>query len=94
MVNWIVLDGLTPYLIDPLLELISGDGLTLKNGEKLLLPKSCQLIVESTALDFATPSLLSTVSLIHFSGNTITYNTVIDTWLDRAPTQHNLSAIR
>ena len=92
--HWVVLDGLAPLLTQPLLQLIADGELTLKNGSKLLLPKSCRLIVELPSLDYTSPALLSFASLVHCSGDTLSYNAVINTWLDRAPTQHNLSAIR
>lgn len=92
--HWVVLDGLTPQLTHPLLQLIADGELTLKNGSKLLLPKSCRLIVELPSLDCTSPALLSFASLVHCSGDMLSYNAVINTWLDRAPMQHNLSAIR
>ena len=46
-------------------------------------------------LTHLTPSLLShSNSLIHFSRDILSYEAIVDTWLDRAPTQHNLSAMR
>ena len=46
-------------------------------------------------LTHLTPSLLSHLSsLIHFSRDILSYEAIVDTWLDRAPTQHNLSAMR
>lgn len=92
--HWLVLDGAVgPLLSELLYHLISDKGVTLKNGDKLYLPKSCQLIVESPSLDHVTPSLLSSSSLVHCSRDTLSFNAVINTWLDKAPTQHNLSAI-
>ena len=55
---------------------------------------SCWLILESPKLTHFTPSLLSHSSLVHFSRDILSYEAVVDTWLDRAPTQHNLSAMR
>lgn len=60
-----------------------------------LVAGSCWLIVETTMLTHLTPSLLShSNSLIHFSRDILSYEAIVDTWLDRAPTQHNLSAMR
>lgn len=95
MKHWLVLDGPTNPLLSRLLRyLVSGEGATLRNGERLLLPKSCQVIVECSLLDHISPSLLSSFSrLVHCSRETLSFNTVVNTWLDRAPTTHNLSAI-
>lgn len=93
--HWLVLDGpVGPLMSELLHHLITDKGVTLKNGDKLYLPKSCQLIVESPSLDHVIPSLLSSSSLVHCSRDTLSFNAVINTWLDKAPTQHNLSAIR
>lgn len=89
-----MLDGLTPLVAGILHRLLTDDGITLKNGETLLLPKSCQLIVECPTLDCATPPLLSSSSLLHYGGDTLSYSALVNTWLERAPTQHNLSLIR
>lgn len=93
--HWLVLDGpIEPFMNEPLHHLITGEGVTLKNGEKLLFPRSCQLIIESPSLDHMMPSLVSSSSLVHCSKGILTSSVLVNTWLDRAPTQHNLSAIR
>lgn len=89
-----MLDGLTPLVAETLHRLLADDGITLKNGETLSLPKSCQLIVECPTLSCASPSLLSFSSILHYGGDTLSYSALVDTWLERAPTQHNLSLIR
>jgi len=91
--HWLVLDGpLDPVLADSLSSLVD-EGLTLKNGETITLPRSCKLIVETQSLDHATPSLLHT-SMLHFSRETISFKALVNTWLDKAPTRHNLSSTR
>ena len=93
--HWLVLDGpVSPLLSQLLHHLVTDEGVTLKNGDKLRLPESCQVIVESSLLDHVTPSLLRSCALVHCSRDTLSFNTLVNTWLDRAPTQHNISAIR
>ena len=60
----------------------------------LLHTASCQLLVETTTLNQMAPSLIAHSALLHFSEGVLTLDAVVDTWLDRAPTQHNLSAMR
>ena len=55
---------------------------------------SCWLLLETPKLTHATPSLLSNSIMIHFSRDILTYESIVDSWLDGAPTQHNLSAMR
>ena len=89
--HWLVLDGpLDPILSQALSHLVE-EGLTLKNGETIALPRTCKLIVETQTLDHATPSLLCT-SILYCSRETVSYKALVNTWLDKAPTQHNLSS--
>ena len=55
---------------------------------------SCQILVETSVLSEMTPSLLSHSALLHFNSGVVPFDAVVDTWLDRAPTQHNLSPLR
>ncbi len=55
---------------------------------------SCQVLVETNSLAELSPSFIAHSPLLYFSGGVLTFDAVVDTWLDRAPTQHNLSAMR
>lgn len=57
-------------------------------------PASCKLLVETSSISHLTPSLLSHCALVHCDSSVLTFDTIIDTWLDKAPVQHNLSAMR
>lgn len=119
--HWLVLDGpLEASTVRVLEMLVRGEGITLPNGDTLLLPRmcsvymlyagtclqlcdayallhvvgSCWLLLETPRLTHITPSLLSHSTLLHFSRGILSYEAIVDTWLDRAPTQHNLSAMR
>jgi len=55
---------------------------------------SCKLLVETDSLPHFSPSLLSHCALVHCDSSVMTSDAIVDTWLDRAPVQHNLSAMR
>ena len=93
--HWLVLDGPPPpYLVDSLAALLGGGGLPLANGEMIALPPSCHLLLETPTLTNLTPSLLSQASLLHYNVEVLSFEAMVDTWLDRAPIQHNLSTAR
>ncbi len=52
------------------------------------------MLVETNSLAELSPSLIAHSPLLYFSGGVLTFDAVVDTWLDKAPTQHNLSAMR
>ena len=57
-------------------------------------PASCKLLVETSSISHLTPSLISHCALVHCDSSVLTFDTIVDTWLDKAPVQHNLSAMR
>ena len=57
-------------------------------------PASCKLLVETSSISHLTPSLISHCALVHCDSSVMTFDTIVDTWLDKAPVQHNLSAMR
>ena len=60
----------------------------------LSFPDSCKLLVETSSISHLTPSLISHCALVHCESSVMTFDTIVDTWLDKAPMQHNLSAMR
>ena len=92
VVHWLVLDGpIQPALNNALCHLIAEEGMTLGNGETLSLPPFCKIIIETLTLDHCTPSLTWS-SVVHCSRATVSSCALVDTWLDRAYSQYNLSA--
>ena len=55
---------------------------------------SCKLLVETSSISYLTPSLISHCALVHCESSVMMFDTIVDTWLDKAPMQHNLSAMR
>ena len=92
VVHWLVLDGpVDSGLSEALVLLTAVEGMTLGNGEKLNLPPSCKIIVEALTLNNATPSA-EWSSMIHCNKETLSSSALVDSWLERACVQHNLSA--
>lgn len=60
----------------------------------LSFPDSCKLLVETSSISHLTPSLISHCALVHCESSVMTFDVIVDTWLDKAPMQHNLSAMR
>lgn len=62
--------------------------------ERVRLPSSCRLLLKPGPLPSLSPGLLGSCGLLHWSFDTLTHEMLVDSWLDRAPTQHDLSALR
>ena len=73
---------------------IVDGGLCFPGMERVTLPSSCRLLLKPGALPSLSPGLLGSCGLLHWSCDTLTHEMLLDSWLDRAPTQHDLSAMR
>ena len=55
----------------------------------------CQLLFETDSVDALCPSLLHHTAILYYKGGgVVSYEALINTWLERAPTHHNLTSMR
>lgn len=69
-------------------------GLCLPGMERVHLPSSCRLLLKPGPVPPLSPGLLGSCGLLHWSHDTLTYDMLIDSWLEKAPTQHDLNRMR
>ena len=69
-------------------------GLCLPGMERVTIPSNCHLLLKPGHLLSLSPALAGSCGLLHWSRDTLNYQMLVESWLDRAPTQHDLSGMR
>ena len=80
--------------MDTISALLSDRGLCLGRVERVPLPLSCRLLLKPAGVTSLHPALVGRCGFLHWGGETVTTDLLVESWLDRAPTQHDLSAMR
>lgn len=62
--------------------------------ERVNIPLTCRLLLKPGSLPSLSPALVGSCALLHWSCDTLTPEMLVDSWLDRAPTQHDLTGMR
>lgn len=72
----------------------TDDGLCLPGMEKVKIPSNCRLLLKPGPLSTLSPGLVGYCGFLHWSSGTLTHHMLVDSWLDKAPTQHDLTGMR
>lgn len=80
--------------MDTISTLLSDGGLCLNHVKKVPLPSSCRLLLKPAGVTSLHPALVGRSGFLHWGGEMVTTELLVESWLDRAPTQHDLSAMR
>ena len=70
------------------------DGLCLPGMERVKIPSNCRLLLKPGPLATLSPGLVGYCGLLHWSSETLAHDMLVDSWLDKAPTQHDLTGMR
>ena len=92
---WIVLDGpLAPAVLESITALLSEGGLCVGNMERLVLPPSCLLLLKPVGVCPLQPALVGRSGFLYWGRNLVTSEVLVESWLEQAPTKHDLSTMR